>query len=113
MKKIILAFVALAMMSCATPVVNQVGLYGVVEDVVYLNHHYHVKVWCNEKGKYYTVVTDRQHQKGDKVCIYGELWKSKRDLNTGCGITACRKRTSRSVRLRLRKATVPAATLTV
>ena len=70
MKKIILSFVALAMMSCATPVVNQVRLYGVVEDVVYLNHHYHVKVWCNEKGKYYTVVTDRQHWKGDKVCIY-------------------------------------------
>ena len=69
MKKIILAFVALAMMSCATPVVNQVGLYGVVEDVVYLNHRYHVKVWCQEKWKYYKIVTNVQHQDGDTVCI--------------------------------------------
>lgn len=69
MKKLLFALVLFFTVSCATTVVNQVELYGVVEDIVYYNHHNHVKVWCKEKEKYYIIVTDNLYQVGDTVKI--------------------------------------------
>lgn len=70
MKKIFLALLAaLFLMSCGTTVVNQVELYGVVEEVLYYNHHKHVKVWCAAKEKYYEVITDKLYQPGDTIRI--------------------------------------------
>ncbi len=48
MKKLFLSTVVIAMMmSCATPTVNQVELYGTVDGITYFNGHYRVKAWCN------------------------------------------------------------------
>lgn len=69
MKKLLLSFVTLLLVSCGTPVINQVEVYGVVEDVVILNNHYKVKVWCRSKGMYYKVITDRHYRIGDVVRI--------------------------------------------
>lgn len=69
MKKLLLAFVVFLAVSCVTPVVNQVELYGVVEDITYYNKHHHVKVWCKQKEKYYEIVTDRMYQIGDTIKI--------------------------------------------
>lgn len=72
MKKLFLVLMtALFMLSCATPVVNQVELYGTVEDVwqVLGEKHYRVKVWCESKEKYYKVITDKHYQLGDRIRI--------------------------------------------
>jgi predicted porin len=69
MRKLVLAFVVMAVMGCATSTVNQVELYGIVEDVVYCNDHVHVKAWCQKHQKYYYVVTDRRYQIGDVIRI--------------------------------------------
>jgi hypothetical protein len=69
MKKLVLVIVAMAMVSCATPVVNQVDIYGVVESSLYYNKHHHLKVWCSEKQKYYEIVTDRIVPVGETIRI--------------------------------------------
>ena len=69
MKKLLFICAALLVASCATPVVNQVEVYGVVEDAVYWKGHRHLKVWCGEKGRYYEVVTDSMWDVGDTVRI--------------------------------------------
>lgn len=69
MKKAILSVMAVLLVGCATPTINQVEYYGVVEDTVYYGGHHHAKVWCAAKGKYYDVVTDRLYQVGDVIRI--------------------------------------------
>lgn len=69
MKKIIFALTALFLVSCYTPTVNQVELYGEVEEIVYYGGHHHLKVWCKTKEKYYNVITDKIYQIGDVVRI--------------------------------------------
>ena len=70
MKKIIvLLSMTFMLMSCITPTVNQYELYGIVEDVVYLNGKYCMKVWCQEKGTYFKVKTNNYFHKGDIVRI--------------------------------------------
>ena len=59
----------LLMTSCVTPTINQVETYGTVEDIVRIHKHYHVKVWCDTKEKYYTVITDKLYQIGDTIKI--------------------------------------------
>lgn len=69
MRKALILGVALLVAGCATPVVNQVERYGVVDDAVYWKGHRRLKVWCAEKGKYYEVVTDRPWMIGDTIRI--------------------------------------------
>lgn len=60
---------AMLLVACATPTRNQVELYGVVEDVIPYSGHYRTKVWCEKKGKYYNVITDRVYRHGEVVKI--------------------------------------------
>jgi predicted porin len=69
MKKLLLFVAVVSMMSCATPTVNQVELYGTVDDIVYLNGHYRVKAWCQTKEKYYNIITDKHYQPGETIRI--------------------------------------------
>ena len=69
MKKLLLSLITLHLVSCITPTVNQYELYGIVEDVVYLNGKYHMKVWCQEKGTYFKVKTNKYFHKGQTVRI--------------------------------------------
>ena len=70
MKKTVLLFVtALILSACVTPTVNQVELYGEVEDVVYFNGHFKHKVRCKSKEKYYRVIADQLYQPGDVIRI--------------------------------------------
>ena len=69
MKKLLTVFIAGLLISCVTPTVNQVELYGEVEDVIYFNGHYKHKVWCKTKEKYYRVVSDKLYQKGEIIKI--------------------------------------------
>jgi hypothetical protein len=69
MKKVFLSLTALLLMACATPTVNQTELYGEVEEVITLNGHYRVKVWCKTKEKYYKIITDKSYQKGEVIRI--------------------------------------------
>lgn len=70
MKKLFLSTVVIAMMmSCATPTVNQVELYGTVDGITYFNGHYRVKAWCQTKEKYYNVITDKLYQPGETIRI--------------------------------------------
>ena len=69
MKKLLLPTVALLMMACATPTVNQTELYGTVESVIYLNGYYHAKTWCKAKGMYYDVVADKAYRIGETIRI--------------------------------------------
>lgn len=69
MKKLLLSMVAVLMMACATPTVNQTELYGVVEDVTLYNGHFHTKVWCEKKGMYINVITDKVYVIGQTIRI--------------------------------------------
>ena len=69
MKKLLLLVAVVSMMSCATPTVNQVELYGIVEDITYYNGHHHVKAWCQTKEKYYNIITDKLYQPGETIRI--------------------------------------------
>lgn len=69
MKKLLLLVAVVSMMSCATPTVNQVELYGIVEDITYYNGHHHVKAWCKAKEKYYNIITDKLYQPGETIRI--------------------------------------------
>jgi hypothetical protein len=69
MKKLLLSLTTLLLMSCGTPVINQVEVYGEVEDVYYYNNHYRMKVWCSSKGKYYKIISDRAYQIGERIRI--------------------------------------------
>ena len=69
MKKVLLLLTTLIMVSCYTPTVNQVELYGTVESVLYYNKHYHTKVWCADRGRYYEIVGDKLYQPGTVVRI--------------------------------------------
>ena len=71
MKKsiVLLLLMTFMLMSCITPTVNQCDLYGIVEDVVYLNGKYHTKVWCEEKGTYFKVKTNKYFHKGQIIQI--------------------------------------------
>ena len=69
MKKLLLPTVALLMMACATPTVNQTELYGTVESVTYLNGYYHAKTWCKAKGVYYDVVADKAYRIGETIRV--------------------------------------------
>lgn len=69
MKKLLLLVAVVSMMSCATPTVNQVELYGIVEDITYYNGHHHVKAWCKVKEKYYNIITDKLYQPGETIRI--------------------------------------------
>ena len=72
MKKIVLSLFAVLMLSaCASiPTVNQLEVYGEVEDVVYLNGHHKHKVWCKAKEKYYYVISDKLYQPGEVIRIF-------------------------------------------
>lgn len=70
MKKLLAStVVVMFMISCATPTVNQVELYGIVEDITYYNGHHHVKAWCKVKEKYYNIITDKHYQLGETIRI--------------------------------------------
>ena len=69
MKKLFLSLAAFLLTACATPVINQIELYGTVEDVVFLNGYYKVKVWCKSKEMYYKIKTNRSYQIGDVIRI--------------------------------------------
>lgn len=71
MKKSIVLLLSMTfmLMSCVTPTVNQCELYGTVEDVVYLNGKYRMKVWCQEKGTYFKVITNKHFHRGEIVKI--------------------------------------------
>lgn len=70
MKKLLFSIVAVMfMMSCATPTVNQVELYGTVDGITYFKGHYRVKAWCQTKEKYYNVITDKLYQPGETIRI--------------------------------------------
>lgn len=56
MKKLLLAMVAMVMVSCATYQNGYHGhVYGVVEDVVYVNHKYRLDVWDYTHMRYHKV----------------------------------------------------------
>ena len=69
MKKVLVLLVTLLLMGCYTPTINQVELYGQVESVLYHGKHYKVKVWCQDKEKYYNIITNKLYQKGDIIRI--------------------------------------------
>ena len=69
MKKLLLSFMAVLLMSCGTTVIDQREYYGIVEDTVFYNGCHHAKVWCAAKGKYYDIITDKLYQIGDIVRI--------------------------------------------
>jgi hypothetical protein len=70
MKKIFLSLVGtLFLLSCATYSSSRHGISGVIEDAVYVNHHYRYKVWCEKKLKYYNVKSDTLYQIGDEIWI--------------------------------------------
>ena len=68
-KLFLLLLVTLLFTSCYTPTVDQTELYGSVESILRYGGHNHVKVWCNAKGRYYEVVTDKLYQKGEIIKI--------------------------------------------
>lgn len=57
------------MTACATPTVNQTELYGVVEDVTLYNGHFHIKTWCEKKGMYINVISDKVYLIGQTIRI--------------------------------------------
>ena len=72
MKKLILPLiVSLMLVSCVTPSVNQVQVYGTVEEILTVGNHYRVKAWCKSEGRYYKITTDRVYQIGDVIKIKG------------------------------------------
>lgn len=69
MKKLLLSLVSLLTVSCYTPTVRQIELYGTVESILYYNKHYHTKVWCADHGRYYEIVGDKLYQPGTVIKI--------------------------------------------
>lgn len=70
MKKLLLSlFVGVILMSCGTTTVNQIPVYGTVEDIIKVDNYHRAKVWCEYEGKYYNIKTEKLYQIGDVIRI--------------------------------------------